>query len=141
MLGKNTGYIEIQFDSDKLKELLKIANPNGEVIVLSNETELLFSTSGTVDPAALFSEDYLCGEARQEAYGIRVIVRENKKSVMEESSYILKMCVLIMVTVYLLLLSFICIISNYFTKPLNNLNKIFETTEIVNMGQSVKLEV
>lgn len=140
VLGKNTGYIEIQFDSDKLKELLKIANPNGEVIVLSNETELLFSTSGTVDPAALYSEDFLYGEARQEAYGIRVIVRENKKSVMEESSYILKMCVLIMVTVYLLLLSFICIISNYLTKPLNKLKKIIETTEIENMGQSANLE-
>lgn len=140
VLGKNTGYIEIQFDTDKLQELLKIATPNGEVIVLSNDTELLFSTSGKAEPENLYSQEYLFGEAGQEAYGIRVIVRENRKSVMEESAYILKMCVLIMVTVYLLLLSFIYIISNYLTKPLNKLKKVIETTEIENMGQTTKLE-
>lgn len=141
VLGKNTGYIEIQFQTEKLKELLKTANPDGEIILLSNETELLYSSADKqLDIEEMYLDEYLYGRAGQKEYGIQVIVREDKRVVMKQSAYILKMCLLIMVMVYLLLLFFVVIISYFLTKPLKKLRKVMESTELENMEQAIKLE-
>lgn len=140
VLGRNTGYIEIQYDLRKLEDMLSAVSSEEELILLCNETELLFSTAEDANTEEFYGEEFIYGDARQQEHGLCVLVRADKSAVIQEARYLLSTSIFVMAVAYLLLFSSVCIISNYLTKPLGKLRGVIESTEIENLGEAIKLD-
>jgi len=147
--GHNMGYIEVQKKVEDLAGIIQLPKNELAYIIFVNGDELLYSNI----PSDYFEEylpyaweegefvgeynEKLLAKSVSSNYNITVLLMEDMAEVNKNTTYIVPMTFFTMTTFFIISMIFVVLISKFLTKPISQLRKIMEKTEIENIGSEV----
>lgn len=154
--GNELGYIEVQQTEEYLAEIFSLPDENIKVIAVKNNGELLFASKGTdpLDYTQYFSMEEQISERKNEKTGLSEIVSseisgesgvklfliEDCKAAMSVAPSGLETSLTIGGLFLIISLSFIVMMANLLTRPLQELRSKMEHTQWSNMTDKIEIK-
>ena len=152
--GHNMGYVEVQKLVSELAEL-KLPETRMKYYIFINGDELLYSNDPDDDQAKallqLFSEEQeiaedpdtrgLVARHRSSQYDMQILVSGDLDKMNQNHNDYLQFTFMVSFAFFLLAVSFVILISHIVTKPMHQLQRIIERTNIENLGEQVPVTI
>lgn len=156
--GNNMGYIEVQKRVEEIGKLIQLPKEDLQYAIFVNGNELLYANfpvdrQENLKELELLAEKEgkyvayahietgdgkkLVAKEQSEKYDIAVLLMENLSSVKQNSAMTLSMTFGIAGVFFVISMLFVILISTILTKPIRELRKAMEDTQIENLGESM----
>lgn len=147
--GQPLGYIEVQQRVERLEELFSFPERDIRTTLLLEDGSLFYTTDEeNVDIYRKYACS--CGDATYEdkasglllslstsKTGVTIVLSEDMKIIREGIPQTVIFTSLLVITIFSLSMVFVVIISTYLTKPIRDMRKQIEQTQITNLDQEI----
>lgn len=148
--GDNMGYLEVQNTTDELNNL-NVSDKDVTFLIYANGDELLYSSNFSQDPAKYLpylkeeqnsDDDKLVSKYESDKYDFTVLAIKSKTRTAEQNAYIWRYPFIIASVIFLTSLIFVVLWSYILVKPIREMRKIVERTDLKNLKntENVQLE-
>lgn len=147
--GDNMGYLEVQNTIDELNNL-NVSDKGVIFLIYANGGELLYSSDLAQDPAKYLpylkeernSDDKLVSKHESDKYDFTVLAVKSRTRTAEQNAYIWRYPFVIASVIFLTSLVFVVLWSYILVKPIREMRKIVERTDLKNLKntENVQLE-
>lgn len=147
--GQPLGYIEVQQKIDRLEELFSFPEREIRTTILLEDGSLFYSTdeenldtyrtyaSSCEDNAYEDKPSDLLLSLSTSKTGAKIILSEDMRIIREGISQTAVFSLLLVVTIFSLSMVFVVLISTYLTKPIRDMRKQIEQTQLNNLDQEI----
>lgn len=151
--GSNMGYIEVQKPVEELAAM-QLPEKKMDYYIFLGGDELLCSSEGAPDRGAYYLSLFEHGDGvakdgkskqlvaryASQKYDLQVLVAGDLEKMQDNGNYTVTFTVSVTLFFFLLAVSFVVLISHIVTKPLHQLQKVVEHTELQNLGEQVQVK-